>query len=253
MAIRLDGPLLKVICRRKYGDAKIVEQLLCNWELLYGNAPSGATVHRWLTGALPQTADALWKLCGLLNVDPIAVLDHRSIDSKESDHLLSAYQRDAWARYKSFSYLKDFLGRHAAWPPKVYQQTYFPDRAWCIREFEHTSDSRTNYYQAVRVVAEGSDMHAFPIALHIAFKQRGRFADRWLEYGVISIEEDTAHSFHIDGGASSRIRIESDRLVYFETFFGPEAASFRVASLHLFELELAVECPPERKPLRFSG
>ena len=111
MSIRLNGPLIKAVAHRKYGKAKLVEQILFAWDSRFGDAPSPATVRRWMGGSLPQTADALWRFCSILDVDPIAIFDSASLNTKESEHFLSAFQRDSWSRFKPFSYMRDFLGR----------------------------------------------------------------------------------------------------------------------------------------------
>ena len=253
MAVCFNTKLLRSIVLNKYGRQKVIEKILSDWELKFEDPPAPITIRRWMGGSLPQTAGALWQFSSILDVDPLSIIDLTSINSRETDHLLCAYQHDSWSRYKSFKYLQDFLGRQNKWPPTLYQDQYFQHRPWTIVDFSHDALTKKNYYRTVKVNIDSNHSSFVPVTLHIAFMQKGSFSDRWLEFGIITLSENSVQLFHINGDKQFFPLNCPRKTIYFETFFGPRAAEFRVASFHCISLSHAERCEDDVPILRFNG
>jgi hypothetical protein len=237
---RLDGSLLDELVRARFRLG--AEDLLARWH------PDGAgkdpvTIWRWINrGQMPKSEAEFLKLSGLLDVDPFSLVtvDGPALDSVIDD-LLAAARRNRWGKFRFFG---DFFGRQRAWPPRALAQEHFK-REWSMRDFEHTSADHRNYYQAVRLIAAPSWKPCFPQVFHFAFRQSDRFAGQWLAYGFVVVRNRLVRLQHING-FRQELELAPGEPVCVSTFFGPDPAHFRVASLHEFTLDMAGDVDPGR-------
>jgi hypothetical protein len=89
--------------------------------------------------------------------------------------------------------------------------------------------------------------------LHFAFKHPTLFHARWLEYGLVRVHGAAAVLHHINGYADRLDLAAPDAPLRIETWLGPGAALFGVASLHPFEIGMAPMEDTGARALRFPG
>ena len=216
------------------------------------NPPDRSTLYRWIGGSMPRTSDQLLRLCGILDVDPMCLLKLPDGDPDAAlDSLATSYLHGQW-KPPAIKFLNEFLGRRAQWPPPDLAQRYF-GRKWCHREFAHEATARTNCYATISIAATQRMPGDGPFVYHVAFRHPALFVKRWLQYGVVLRHGNRVSLRHINGH-TDMCDVEDVRSpLRIETWFGPNPAVFRVASLHPFQLEVE-ESPDEKVPVvRFVG
>lgn len=251
MGLKLSRSRLSSALAVRFPGKKAIPQLQAEWASQFGDQPSTSTCGRWLTGALPQTSDDLWKLAKILEVDPIGLVEIEVIQGEEVDSFIRMFQLDKWGQYPAISYIKDFVGRQAQWPHKDYLEKYFPDNPWRCIDFTHDANLDKNFYQMVAISSKVVEKYYAIRTFHIAFRQEFLFAGRWLQFGLMIRTPEKVLLLHINGDMQSYIPGDPLEPLRFETFFGPESATFRVACLHDFSLELLESPSPELNAVRF--
>jgi len=226
--IILDGLLLERLIKARFPRGR--QELIARWDAS-GEGLNPSTIYRWTRGQLPRTGDDLLRLAGLLDVDPFALLtlDRGPVD-RAIDRLLSAFQGK---RGKRLDFVHEFVGRQAQWPPGRVAQEHF-GRGWCRATFQHDPAERANYYAVIRLDGELQRDLERPQTYHFAFRQPGRFANRWLGYGHVIRMGSNVRLFQISGHAEACVADGPKSPTLVETFFGPGPAEFCVASLHRF-------------------
>ncbi len=253
MALKLSKERIALALEDRFPGKKVklVRQLQAEWAKVIGAQPSASSYYRWISGALPKSSEHLWKLARVLDVDPTGLLEVEKIHENEINSLIRMFQIDMWGHNSAVSYLKDFLGRQAVWPNAEYLQKYFSGRRWFTADFVHDAAVNKNFYQMVALascdVAERQTVRTF----HIAFRQESLFAGRWLQYGIIIRTPDKVVLLHINGDLQSYRPGGPMEPSRFETFFGPESVTFRVACLHDFTLEVLSSQAPALEAVRF--
>ena len=92
----------------------------------------------------------------------------------------------------------------------------------------------------------------FPTVWHFAYRHGGAHRRDWKPFGFVRREAGHLTLFN-DWGITDRARCAiSDGEVAVQTWFGPGAATFRVASLHPFSLSLVKDPPPDAPAVRFG-
>ncbi|MPZ46607.1 MAG: hypothetical protein GEV05_25125 [Betaproteobacteria bacterium] len=246
-AITLNGTLLRRLIKVRFPGG--VDELQSLW-----NKDGGVhrtTVFRWTKGHLPQDSEDLLHIAELLDIDPFALLAFSSDDLDSAiDRLIESFQRGRWK--PALSFLKDFFGRQRHWPPESFAERYAWKR-WYISEFSHDPHVSSNVYALVRLLGQRQYDEHYPQLFHFAFRCPKRHGSRWLQYGFVSRLGSSVSLVHIDGHTHSyRVKSQAEPSCV-ETFFGPEAATFRVASLHDFLLSFDPENINHRDAVRFRG
>ena len=256
----LDGVLLRsLVARRLPGGWSELQDLWVARDTSQrgaaGQAPHRSTMHRWTQGQMPRTAGDLLRLCGILDVDPLALL--RLPPSEETgalERLVRAYVHGRW-QPPALEFLHDFLGRRSVWPPPSPALEHF-GRDWHVHDFSHDPVDGANQYATVRILPPSSPPRATgePRVWHFAYRHERLFGRRWLQYGVVSRVGRQVTLLHINGHEDS-IELQSEvEVVQVQTWFGPGAAVFRVASLHEFSLDVVFPCDRAGGPwVRFPG
>ena len=245
--IILDGLLLERLIKARFPRGS--QELIARWDAS-GEGLNPSTIYRWTRGQLPRTGDDLLRLAGLLDVDPFALLtlDRGPVD-RAIDRLLSSFQGK---RGKRLDFVHEFVGRQAQWPPGRVAQEHF-GRGWCRATFQHDPAERANYYAVIRLDGELQRDLERPQTYHFAFRQPGRFANRWLGYGHVIRMGSNVRLFQISGHAEACAADGPKSPTLVETFFGPGPAEFCVASLHRFTAAAGPAEEISSRRVRFPG
>ena len=213
--------------------------------------PHRATIHRWTQGQMPRTKDDLLRLCGILDVDPMCLLSLPEHDSEATmERLSTAYLHGRWDP-PALEFLNSFLGRRTMWPPTWLSRDFFA-RDWHVREFEHDPAGRINYYATLRIDVGACAYPNGPLVYHVAYRHRALFGMRWLQYGVVQRDGNRVKLLHINGFTET-CRVDAGTPMQVQTWLGPGAAVFRVASLHPFALDVADQVSDDEPIVRFPG
>lgn len=214
--------------------------------------PHRGTIHRWTQGQLPRTKEDLMRLCGVLDVDPVSLLKLPEGDPEATmERLATNFLHGRWDP-PSLELLNGFLGRRRVWPPPELAQRYF-GRPWWTQELAHDAEVRTNYYATLRIAASGQKNSEGPFVYHIGFRHPTLFGKRWLQYGVVLRHGKRVSLRHINGYTDACNVCDTTAPTLVETWFGPNPAIFRVASLHAFALEQVAPGTAQGAQVRFPG
>lgn len=213
-----------------------------------GEPPHRATIHRWLKGQMPRTSADFLTLCGLLDLDPISLLN---IPSAALDRMVRTYVARRWDP-PALDFVDGFLGRRSEWPPTALAREYF-GRTWFVQEATHTARQRTNYYATLRIALQDVALPEGPFVYHVAFRHTDLFGKRWLQYGWVLRDNRFVQLRHVNGHADMCEVPHPDSHVRFQTWFGPGAAVFRVASLHSFSMSVEDSEVFDSPVVRFPG
>lgn len=233
--LSLDRGLIKSALEQRYSGR--VEDLQSAWDTLgkcLRRTPSRATVFRWINGNLPRNRCDFLVFCGLLDLDPMAMLclpDGREAEAVH--HLSRSFWLNSW-KQPALGFLTEFFGHHADWPPKLLSRRYFR-RDWTICEFEHKADVDVNYYGTIEVSAcPFSHGQTF----HFAYSQRSAVISPWIQYGFVERRDCSVRLFNYNGRFDRCVCASKHDPCVIQTWFGPSPSTFRVASLHPFKLKL---------------
>jgi hypothetical protein len=230
--IILNGDLLEKLIKSRFRAGK--SDLISLWDDS-GDGLNSTTIYRWTKGQLPRNGEDLLKLAGLLDVDPFALLAFRTESTTEViERLLQSFIKNQWER---FSFFRDFFGRQKNWPPAQVANGFF-GRSWHQARLAHDPAVRANYYATISLDGLKHLDNVTPQVFHFAFRQTGRFAEYWLDYGFVVRTGNEVRLLHINGQAESYSTATLAEPTYVETFFGPSPVEFCIASLHPFSHEL---------------
>ncbi len=252
----LDSSLLESLVKSRFqGD---VAQILDAWAQCASGLPKAeaivpdrSTIYRWIDGGVPRTADRLLRFCGILNVDPFAVMQFPEGYASSAAQILTSHITGVW-RPAAMHFLTEFVGHKTIWPPTAIARQYY-QRDWRCLDFIHSGEGRVNFFGAFLITPQSSVDPEMPQVFHFGFRQPNLFAERWLEYGYVQCRHTQVRLMHMNGDAQVYERSSLDEPIHVETHFGSRPVEFRVASLHGFETELD-ETPQETdQRVRFEG
>ncbi len=237
--VSLNGTLLEQLIEGEFSGK--VERFLDHWEAAHSKIiskpPDRSSIYRWMKGQLPRSSQSFLSLCGLLDVDPFAMLSvNEDKLSSTIPELLNAVQLRQW-RQPALGFFTDFFGRQTSWPPRSISEDYF-SRSWSMEDFEHDPEHRDNYYPTI-VIGGSEQIHLHkPQVFHFAFRSPDLFGKRWLQYGFVERCGKQVRLVHINGHVERYETEDISNLSHVETWFGAGAAIFRIASLHPFSLKV---------------
>lgn len=229
----LNGQLFRRLLHARFADG--VAGLQSHWDASGG--PNRATLYRWIGSALPRSPDDLLRLCALLDVDPFCLLVPGGGNAiAAASALIHAYQNDHWERVPALSFLRQFAGRQSEWPPSALATEHYR-RNWSVIDFTHSASLGHSYYARLEL-RPTPDRGLLPTTYHFAFRQQHFFGSKWLHYGYVVDHASKVSLVHINGHIQDYDRSANQSRAIVETFFGPISTTFRVASLHSFDLRI---------------
>lgn len=245
--LRLNSERLEDVMRRRFGG---VREFVGEWEVRYdagefpgeGAPPNKATVYKWLAErTFPRREERLWRLCGLLDIDPFVLLEMpKGAEKKAFQRLYVGFATGKWPQ--GLGFFGEFYGLHKIWPPPRVRH-YF-GHGWHTQEFLHAG-KRVNYWAQIELHSPPGG--GAPQVFHFAYLS----LERWSPYGVVERDGLALNLTQINGQIQrARLKeIGSPTLV--ETWFGQGSCPFRVASLHPFKLRLRARETMEDGAVRF--
>lgn len=231
--VGLDGDLLNEQINEKFPNG--ISELQAIWDANGG--PDRTTIYRWRNGALPRSSGEYLRLCGLLDIDPFALLRVNEDAVPDAfDRLLTIFDDSRPSIPPALAFARDFFGRLQNWPPiKAMSQSY-PNLRWHKAEFEHDPKGRKNYYK--QLLIKPSEDHIVSLQVfHFAFRHPDLFGKRWLQYGLIKRLRHKSILIHINGHNEFIDMASLNSTIPVETYFGEGPAIFQIASIHPFYLE----------------
>jgi hypothetical protein len=234
--LRLDVECIRSVIDDKYAGS--ISRLAAALSL--DPPPDRSTVTRWLSSDgshFPRDEERILALAGALDIDPMALW---TFDAGTFHVLWPKIMRAArtgkWSELLTpLSFLRHFAEPADEWPAEPIAQRFF-DRGWVVHEFIHDPQKGANFYQNLTL---RSHLHRrkYPIVWHFAYRHGGAMHKReWKPFGFVRREADQLTLFN-DWGITDQVRcVVTNDEVGVQTWFGPGAATFRVASLHSFSL-----------------
>jgi hypothetical protein len=216
------------------------------------DVPDRSTIERWEKGQLPRNSDRLLQLAACLDVDPIAILDLPTGNIEIVAERMMNMVQGVVGSPASLKFSRQLLGRLRHWPPADLACEYY-GRNWFAREFQHDASIRQNYYETMEIIGEPAKDGARPQVFHFAFRHPRRFAGRWLQYGFVRIDGRRVSLWHIDGHNERYDRASLSEPARIRTWLGPSSVTFRIASLHDFELTTLTGREPTGPTVTFPG
>lgn len=246
--VGLDGELLEEQINIKFPNG--ISELQAKWD--NNGGPDRTTIYRWRKGALPRSSGDYLKLCGLLNVDPFALLTVNDDDATDAiDRLLTVSDDISPSIPPAFSFARNFFGRQREWPPTKAMNQYYQNFKWHRMEFKHEAKGYKNYYKQLIIKPANEHFESLQV-FHFAFRHPALFGKRWLQYGFIKRLLHKGSLIQVNGYRESIDIASLSSPIPVETHFGEGPAIFQIASIHPFYLEELNSKFPT-KCLRFPG
>jgi hypothetical protein len=216
------------------------------------DAPHRSTILRWLSGqTLPRSAEQLLCFAGALDLDPFALWEFPGNRfGTLCARIIEIALRNRWQDLlPALSFVREFLGPTANWPNAAVAERYF-GRPWTFEDFEHPADSRRGYFATVRIVPEQTQ--PANQLWHFAWKDHLPGAI-WKPFGFVRLVGKELRLYSYNGLLDRAFLDPPTALAHVQMWFGEGAATFRVASLHGFRLQLEDALPPDSAVVRFSA
>lgn len=255
MTIYLNKDEVVGLIEKRFGS---VDNLVVEWEELvrtkkmgFGQARDRSSIYRWLDKGMPSSLDALFGFCGVLNIDPISILDfEKSGILKNFGKLRRSFQLGLKAS-SSYKALWEMFVPGPNWPSNTIAENYY-GRPWHIVDFAHDSREITNVYALLNIMLPMRTEEFSPVVFHIAYRRKGALDAMWRPFGsIISVFNST--KLISESGDFQEMPMErAEEKVLVETFLGPGSVDFRLASLHRFDLQLDIPST-STGVLRFHG
>lgn len=207
------------------------------------------TIYGWIANGLPRNRETIFAFFGMLDTDPLALLDLERNRMPQSFGRLRRSFLLGGASAGAFKALFELYHPGPAWPSNSLTQQFY-GRDWVTSDFVHSANTLVNAYAVVHV----RDAHhpTQPRAWHIAYRRIQNNDGMWRPYGTIIACGGQRILIHENGYMQTEIADGGCPDFRFQTYFGPSPIEFRLASLSPFNIE--IDFPnAETGPLRFIG
>ncbi|HEX9294842.1 MAG TPA: hypothetical protein VF881_03380 [Polyangiaceae bacterium] len=250
--LRLHGACIRDAIDERYGGS--ISRLAAALSL--EPRPDRSTVTRWISSDgshFPRDEERILALAGALDVDPTALW---TFDTDTFPVLWPKITRAArtgkWSGLLTpLSFLRHFAEPADEWPPQPVANRFF-EREWVVHELVHDPRNGANFYQNILLRPEAMPTK-FPVVWHFAFCHTGNVHRReWKPFGFVKREAERVTLFNDWGITDQASCSPTDQETVVQTWYGPGAAVFRVASLHPFSLSLAKDAPPDVPTVHFG-
>lgn len=195
-----------------------------------------STGYNWTSKGVPTAKDgsdhSIFKFCGLLNVDPLALVDY------EANGYFSRFAQIRKLLYFSraslggLATLLDMYRPSEKWPNDDLAKSYF-GRSWWGIEFTNEVDWKNNDYTLLKFKFQ-KELSAAPRAVHIAYRRVGVPDTMWRFYGTVIAIDGQLQLFTESGFFDRRGQYAEDE-IRFRTYYGGRPVQWRVASLHEYD------------------
>lgn len=200
-------------------------------------APSRSTLYRWIAEGVPTSKDGsdhrFFTLCGLLDVDPLAIFDFR-----ESGYFskfarlrqLVYYGRDSLG---GIATLLDMYRPAETWPSEAIAKKCF-GHGWRAHHLTNKDEwNNSNYILLRSRFSDGRGQH--PRAVHVGYRRHGVPDTMWRYYGTV-LAIDQRIELYSESGTFQDLQQANGNEIQFRTYFGGRPVEWRVASLHEFSM-----------------
>lgn len=228
--LALDGELLARYAKARFGSCAA---LVNRWPKGH-IPPNRSTLHRWLRGeSYVRDAATLLCLAGALDLDPVGIwrFDPESF-GRLCGRIAQALMGGDWNRLlPALSFLEELAVPRIDWPPVRIAKDYF-GRDWAFFDFQHGEDRQRSYFTTFVI---NPSPHRSPTGVQVwHFAWRTPQDPNWHPYGFVRLAESEIKLFSVVGKCSSMQIMPNPKDLAVETWVGPGAVVFRVASLHPF-------------------
>lgn len=242
----LRSSLLRELIRSKMGG---YDALARSWPSSC-RVPDSTTVWRWLSGKSHLSSSNILPLAGALDLDPFALFD---VTPTAFSALCQLFSRNIGGSHRGglasdLRWMPELIAPRAEWPPQSMADQFFR-RPWQVRSFRHTGKGNQNFFQNVRITAS-SDETTIPKVWHFAFKRADPAFPLWVPYGFVERYSNQVTMYHYRGSCQT-VSASGHKSFLVETWFGLDAADFRVASVHGFTIELSEAKETNLPSIRF--
>lgn len=200
-------------------------------------APSRSTLYRWVADGVPTLLDGsdhrFFTLCGLLDVDPLAILDfqkHGYFSKFARLRQLVYYGRKSLG---GIATLLDMYRPADVWPSETIAKDCF-GHGWRAHHLTNGEDWKNSSYILLKPRFSGwKEQH--PRAVHIAYRRIGVPDTMWRYYGTVLAIDHRIELYSESGTFQVAAQVDEGE-VPFRTYFGGRPVEWRIASLHQFSM-----------------
>lgn len=255
MAVSWRSELIRELVVLRYGS---IDGLVVEWEERVrtrrqqgGRARNRGTIYRWLQEGFPTKKEDVLGFAALLDVDPVALLQ---IDDEfvrlHFGRERRLFQLGALSRSR-LGVLWALYMPGASWPDSSIARSYY-GRDWTRCEYIHPAEEIKNTFACFNLNPMKQDTSNAPWVAHFSYRRISARDGMWRPYGTV-IRIGRNLQLISESGDTREITLSAcPSQVPVETYFGPGAVEFRVASIHHFDMTVTV---PSRNPqhLRFEA
>ena len=194
-----------------------------------------STIYRWLKKGVPGGGEEVLAICGLLDVDPLALFDYQRNGYFDRFATLRRNIQLGLSKIGVLAPLYALYQPGPFWPSDGLAERYW-SRPWCRQEFTNQADWTSSDYVLVTARFH-QPPQGQPRAVHIAYRRLGSRDTMWRFYGSVIALEGELHLYSESGDHQIMGQVNKDE-IRFRTYFGGRPVEFRLASLHAAEIEL---------------
>lgn len=239
--IPIDGTHVLDLINKKFGS---VDNFCVEWEFKVDSkgigssrAKNRATVYRWLKHGLPTQISAIFGFCGVLDVDPMSIIDFENGDILKNFGRIRMEMLKGEITSSRFKAFWEMFVPGPHWPSNSLSQRFY-QRDWHTLDFKHDPSQISKVYALLEISIPTDIKEYQPIVFHIAYRRKSAADKAWRPYGSIIAKKEITKLISESGDFQIKPSHRNNDLVFAETFFGPGPAEFRLASLHEFTLEI---------------
>lgn len=245
LKLETDGSLIEFLIEKRF-EGKI-SKLLDEWYVRFWDAndknfkvPHHTSIRRWLKGEPPRSKNDVLRLSGLLDIDPVALF--KLADGKIDSILQSLTRAILFGNLEkgTLSFVNTMFNPKPNWPPSEYATQYF-DRKWVSKEFIHEPKGRPGFYATLELFEDAWD-GVTPRVYHFAYHRKLNTLNAWIPYGVVVRSKGQIILMHSAAYAQTMASGPSSNPTRVGTWFGERSASFKIVSIHDFELNVKDHC-----------
>lgn len=209
--------------------------------------PHLSTLYNWLNGKGPGSADTLFQLAALLDLDPIALFNVTKENLPSAvQQLVQDYLKKKYT-IRSLGFLATFFEPNSGWPPEE-PIRYFEPPVWSYEDFLHDPEKEVDTYAAFCLSRNGGeDLRS---VYHFAYRRALPGVTAWIPFGLVIRLIQEVFLIHSSGYVEHQTLSDGKDPTIVETWFGHGAAEFRVACVHPFHIQ-RVKPPFPNPPVRF--